>query len=68
MCCQSTKAGALLPWLAMSDAKAIDAGELDDRFEAVTLVDGVWEGQLVEDDTSFGEFPGAFHGERIARP
>ncbi len=45
-----------------------DAGELDDRFEAVTLVDGVWEGQLVEDDTSFGEFPGAFHGERIARP
>jgi len=40
------------------------AGELDARFVAETLVDGEWDGELLEDGTSFGAFAGTFDGVR----
>ncbi len=42
----------------------VRAGELDDEREALTLVDGQWDGQLVEDETSYGAFLGVFTGVR----
>ena len=42
------------------------AGDVDANREALSLVDGVWEGTLVEDEESYGEFPGVFTGERAS--
>ena len=42
------------------------AGSVDEMREATTLINGVWEGQLVEDETSYGDFPGEFTGERTS--
>ena len=42
------------------------AGSIDINREAETLVDGVWEGTLVEDEEVYGEFPGVFTGERTS--
>ena len=42
------------------------AGSVDEMREATTLVNGVWEGHLVEDDLDYGDFPGEFVGERTS--
>jgi hypothetical protein len=42
------------------------AGDVDAFREATTLVDGVWDGTLVEDGEDYGEFPGEFTGVRTS--
>lgn len=47
-------------------AGTASAGEVDERREATTLVDGTWSGSLVEESVSYGEFDGTFTGVRVA--
>ncbi len=42
------------------------AGEVDAFREATTLINGVWDGALVEDDADYGAFPGEFTGVRTS--
>jgi hypothetical protein len=43
----------------------VRVGEINELRRPVTLVDGVWEGTLSEELTSYGDFPGTFTGVRI---